>query len=253
MPNNKKTRKNYQKFKNIKKKIKLINKSWAFNKNVSVNFDNHVRKSVPFYNTFQKDIAKYAEFFLKDRSLVYDLGCSTGQTIKYLSELNIDTKFKVIGIDNSKSMIKIAKNNMKKIKNKNISIDILYNDVNKLKLTKSNLIYSILLMPFLSKKNQFNFLKKSYSSLENGGGFICVNKILSNNSQFQDIFNQLYYDFKARQKISATDIIKKSRSLRSIMTLNTEEDEIKNLKKVGFKKIEVFFKYLNFIGILAIK
>jgi hypothetical protein len=37
------------------------------------------------------------------------------------------------------------------------------------------------------------------------------------------------------------------------MTLNTEEDEIKNLKKVGFKKIEVFFKYLNFIGILAIK
>jgi hypothetical protein len=60
MPNNKKTRKNYQKFKNIKKKIKLINKSWAFNKNVSVNFDNNFRKSEPFYNTFQKDIAKYA-------------------------------------------------------------------------------------------------------------------------------------------------------------------------------------------------
>ena len=253
MPNNKKTRKNYQKFKNIKKKIKLINKSWAFNKNVSVNFDNHVRKSVPFYNTFQKDIAKYAEFFLKDRSLVYDLGCSTGQTIKYLSELNIDTKFKVIGIDNSKSMIKIAKNNMKKIKNKNISIDILYNDVNKLKLTKSNLIYSILLMPFLSKKNQFNFLKKSYSSLENGGGFICVNKILSNNSQFQDIFNQLYYDFKLSKGISSKDVLKKTQSLRSAHTTNTTQDDQLFLKKIGFQKIDIFFKYLNFTGFLVEK
>ena len=37
------------------------------------------------------------------------------------------------------------------------------------------------------------------------------------------------------------------------MTLNTQTEEIKILKQVGFKKIEVFFKYLNFLGIIAVK
>ena len=237
----------------MQKKLKLINKSWAFNKNVSKSFDSHVRESVPFYDTFQKDIAKYSEWFLKEGSVVYDLGCSTGKTIKYISKLNIDTKVEIIAIDNSKSMVKIAKNNLKKIKNINLKIKVLYGDVNKIIFKKNDLIYSILLMPFLSKKNQIKFLKKSYKSLKSGGGFICINKIQSNNSQFQDIFNQLYFDFKKSKKISSTDILKKARSLRSVMTLNTQNEEIKNLKNAGFKKIEVFFKYLNFIGIIAVK
>ena len=107
-------------------------------------------------------------------------------------------------------------------------------------------------MPFLSKKAQVGLLKKSYKSLNSGGAFIAVNKIESNNAKFQDIFNQVYFDFK-KKKISSSDILKKSQALRSVMSLNTETEEIKNLKQVGFKKIEIFFKYLNFIGIIAVK
>ena len=237
----------------MQKKLNLINKSWAFNKNVSKSFDVHVRESIPFYDIFQKDIAKYSEWFLKEESVVYDLGCSTGQTIKYISKLNIDTKFEINAIDNSKSMVKIAKDNLNEIKNKNLKIKVFHGDVNKIIFKKNDLIYSILLMPFLSKKKQINLLKKSYKSLKSGGGFICINKIQSSNSQFQDIFNQLYFDFKKSKKISSNDILKKAQSLRSVLTLNTQAEEIKNLKKVGFKKIEVFFKYLNFIGIIAVK
>ena len=237
----------------MKRNLKLINKSWAFNKNVSLSFDSHVRQSVPFYEIFQKDIARYSEWFLKENATIYDLGCSTGQTIKYITQLNIDTKVKINAIDNSKTMVKIAKKNLSKIKNKNIQVKVVYGDVNKLQFKKNNLIYSILLMPFLSKQNQINLLKKSYKSLKSGGGFICINKIQSSNSHFQDIFNQLYFDFKKSKKISEKDILKKAKSLRSVMTLNTQDEEIKILNKIGFKKVEVFFKYLNFIGIIAIK
>ena len=102
----------------MNRKLDLFNKSWAFNKNVSKSFDTHVRQSIPFYDVFQKDIAKYSEWFLKDDSIVYDLGCSTGKTIKYISKLNINTKFEIYAIDNSKSMIAIAKKNLSKIKKK---------------------------------------------------------------------------------------------------------------------------------------
>jgi tRNA (cmo5U34)-methyltransferase len=237
----------------MSKKLNIFNKSWAFNKNVSKSFDTHVRQSIPFYEVFQKDIAKYSEWFLKDDSLVYDLGCSTGKTIKYISKLNINTKFKIYAIDNSKPMIAIAKKNLSKIKKKNLQIKVIHGDIRKIIFKKCDLIYSILLMPFLSKKAQIDLLKKSYKSLKSGGAFISVNKIESNNSKFQDIFNQLYFDFKKKKKISSNDILKKSQALRSVMTLNTQTEEIKILKQVGFKKIEIFFKYLNFIGIIAVK
>ena len=237
----------------MKKKYNLINKSWAFNKQVSKVFDKHVRQSIPFYEVFQKDIAKYSEWFLKDGATIYDLGCSTGQTIKFISELNIDTKIKFHAIDNSVSMLKVAKKNLKKIKNKNFSIKFTLGDVNKIKFEKTNLIYSILLMPFLTKKKQIDLLKKSFKSLESGGAFICINKIRSNNSFIQDIFNELYFDFKKNQNLSEKDILKKAKSLRSVMTINTQEEETKTLKKIGFKHVEIFFKYLNFVGIIAIK
>ena len=236
----------------MKKKLKLINKSWAFNKNVSLSFDEHVRQSIPFYDVFQKDIAKISEWFLKDNSVAYDLGCSQGLTIKNISKLNIDTNVRINAIDDSKYMIKFAKLNLKNIK-KNIKVNFICGDVNKIKFEKSNLIYSILLMPFIDKKKQISLLKKSYKSLEVGGGFICVNKINSNNSDFQDIFNQLYFDFKLTKKLNEKEILKKAKSLRSVMSVNTQNETIYNLKKVGFKKVEIFFKYLNFIGVLAIK
>ncbi len=236
----------------MKKKLKLINKSWAFNKNVSLSFDEHVKQSIPFYEVFQKDIAKISEWFLKNDSVVYDLGCSQGLTIKNISKLNIDTRIRINAIDESKYMLKIARNNLANIK-KNIKINYICGDVNKIKFEKSNLIYSILLMPFLSKKKQIMLLKKSYNALESGGAFICVNKINSNNSDFQDIFNQLYFDFKLTRKLDEKEILKKAKSLRSVMSVNTQNEEINNLKKIGFKKVEIFFKYLNFVGILAIK
>ena len=69
----------------MKKKINLkISRTWAFNKNVSKFFDAHVVESIPLYNRFNKQIAKISEFYLKDKAVIYDIGCSTGN---YISEI----------------------------------------------------------------------------------------------------------------------------------------------------------------------
>ena len=53
--------------------------------------------------------------------------------------------------------------------------------------------------------------------------------------------------------ISASDVLKKTQSLRSSHTINTTEEDLEFLKKTGFKKIDIFFKYLNFTGFLVEK
>ena len=85
--------------------------SWVFNRNVAKLFDKHVRQSIPFYDPIQKYISSLSEWFIKDNSLVYDLGCSTGETAKNILKFNKKRKikFRYIGIDNSSQMIKLAK------------------------------------------------------------------------------------------------------------------------------------------------
>ena len=58
-------------------------------------------------------------------------------------------------------------------------------------------------------------LKKIYSSLEVGGALICVEKVRSKSSHFEDLLNQLYFDFKLQQELTEEEILSKAKSLRS--------------------------------------
>lgn len=236
------------------KKLSLIGKTWRFDNNVANNFDTHVEQSIPHYIDLQNYLVQLSEWYLKDQSLVYDLGCSTGETIKKILDLKITSKFKIIGIDNSARMIELAKKKISKINKRGIDIKFENLDLTKkIKLKKSNLIYSILLFPFLNYEQQKNLLKKIYTSLQKGGALICVEKIRSSNSYFEDILNQLYFDFKLSKNLSEKEILEKAKSLRSSMFILDEKTIFKNLKSVGFKKKEIFFKCFNFVGYIAIK
>ena len=96
-------------------------------------------------------------------------------------------------------------------------------------------------------------LHKIYSSLKIGGALIFVDKIYSENPLVQDIFNQIYFDSKIENKLTTTQILNKSKSLRGSMNLYQQSELIKFCKNAGFKKIDVFFKWFNFVGFIAIK
>ena len=52
--------------------------------------------------------------------MVYDLGCSTGNTIIEILKLNLNVDFQIIGIDDKLSMLKIAKAKLSKQKLKKV-------------------------------------------------------------------------------------------------------------------------------------
>lgn len=65
--------------------ITSIPGEWKFDEQVSQHFDTHVRKSVPLYEEVQKAVIEISEWFIRDNSVVYDLGSSTGvYTIEYI-------------------------------------------------------------------------------------------------------------------------------------------------------------------------
>jgi len=98
----------------IDKKLKINNNVLRFNKTLSQNFDSHVKKSVPFYEISHEITTELSKFFLKDNSRYYDLGCSTGTLIEKIDKSNAGKKLELIGVDESKFMIDIAKKKKKK-------------------------------------------------------------------------------------------------------------------------------------------
>ena len=99
-------------------KIKVKNAAWTFNNNVPKTFSKHIKNSVPFYIEGHDICIQLSDFFLKEKSVCYDLGCSTGTLINKISLRN-DKKINFIGIDSVKEML-IQARKENKFKNKKI-------------------------------------------------------------------------------------------------------------------------------------
>ena len=120
----------------VDRKIFLKNKEWSFSKKIAPLFDYHINKSIPFYKEFQWLCNEVSDYFIKDKSNVYDLGCSTGSFTKRLALRHKNKKkLKIYAIDVVAEMINFAKK-----KNKLKNVNYTKKQINKLKFNKNNII-----------------------------------------------------------------------------------------------------------------
>src|SRR5437762_2130778 len=82
-----------------------------FGEKVASVFDDMLDRSVPFYREMQRMIAEMAADFAVDGTNIYDLGCSTGNTLIGL-DAKIKKRVKFIGVDYSAEMLKRCEHNL---------------------------------------------------------------------------------------------------------------------------------------------
>lgn len=226
--------------------MKYEDYAWTFDNEEVVNeFDKHVRQSVPLYNTFHEMVKNISRYAIQSDSKVVDVGCSTGHLLKDLQETNNKNNVEFIGLDTSTQMIEFCNRNSKARFINTNAIDFDF--------TNSSFVTSVLCLQFCTKEHRKLIVESIYKGLKEDGMFIIVEKIKSQIVDIHDIYNDLYYDFKRQQGLTDKEIIDKNVSLRGIMKPMTMEENLTLLKEVGFKKTDIFFKYNNFVGIMAIK
>ena len=85
---------------------------WDFNKKETIiNFDQHIRRSIPFYEEAQQLIIDISKSFVDYDSIFFDFGCSTGSFTKKMHDTYKSKRIRSTGIDISKNMIDHAKEN----------------------------------------------------------------------------------------------------------------------------------------------
>ena len=237
--------------KKIGDNIQFSTGSFNFSGNVHKSFEKHVSKSVPMYEEGHKLICKLSSFFLVDKSVAYDLGCSTGKLTRDIFEYNKEIDIKIYGIDLEEKMVKHSKKMLnKKYKNK---ISYMHEDLRNIKLKKSDLIVSYYTIQFVKPKFRQAIFDKIYSSLNYGGAFILFEKVRGPDARFQDIFTQVYQEFKVEKGFSKEQIYNKAASIRGVLEPFTSKANIDYMKRSGFKDITSLTKYCSFESFLAIK
>ena len=83
--------------------------------------------------------------------------------------------------------------------------------------------------------------------------FILFEKVRGSDARFQDIYNNLYYNFKRSQGFTNFEIVNKEKSLVGVMNPFTENANNDFLKRAGFVDIEYIMKEICFSGLVSIK
>lgn len=224
--------------------------NWKFDKNVVPIFDEHVRKSVPMYDEIHYLITDIAGWFLQDNTNVYDIGTSTGEVILNLINTYKTKEINYIGIDSSEDMCRKANERFNNYKN----VKILNQDVTiNFKFENASLITSVLTVQFIPETKRQNLINKIYEGLNKGGAFILIEKVIGSNARFNEIWIELYHQLKIRNGLSEKHVFEKARAIRGVLKPYTVKENIEMLEIAGFKDIDMFFKWNNFAGFIAIK
>jgi tRNA (cmo5U34)-methyltransferase len=116
-----------------------------------------------------------------------------------------------------------------------------------------SVVISAFTVQFIPEKDKMRVLRHVYNGLVDGGAFIIAEKTLAETSRVQDALTFPYYDHKLRKGFSEKDILDKERQLRGQMTLWTEQELQRALRRVGFEDIQAIWRSHMFVGYLALK
>ena len=201
-------------------------------------FDDHIASSIPNYDLLYESVLSLSKFFVVPETRVIDLGCSTGKLLKKIEHSGVK-----VGIDKAYNLLPEDEFNT-------IFVDCPIEEFKNFQNT--SLVLSLFTLQFMPRKSRLDVLSQIHNGMVEKGAFIWAEKVYANSGVEQDLMNFAHYDFK-RKNFTAEEILSKEEDLRSIMRLNTSDENERLAREAGFGKGIKFWKFFNFEATLYIK
>ncbi len=225
---------------------------FKFSKKVATVFDDMVSRSVPFYGEMQRMVAEIAADFATPGSVVYDLGCSTGTTMIGMDSM-LDNSIKFVGIDESDDMLSKCD---EKLKQANFTREYELRNTNLhqgIQLENASVVVLCLTLQFVRPLYRDKLITEIYEQMNPNGALILVEKVLGEDSIFNRLFINYYYNYKRRNSYSEMEISQKREALENVLIPYKLMENREMLLDHKFRYFEVFFKWYNFCGLVAVK
>jgi tRNA (cmo5U34)-methyltransferase len=236
--------------------IEVRAEDFVFDERVAQVFDNMVSRSVPFYNEIQRIQADLIMDFLpQDSGVVCDLGCSTGTTIEHLTKHSkCPENARFIGYDNSESMLEKARVKLsEQIDAAKVSLSL--GDLSCLpELPHCHVVILNWTLQFVRPIDREHLLKNIYTALSPGGILLLSEKILGNDAVLNRLYIDHYLQFKKSQGgYTDAENQRKREALENVLIPYRLDENYALLERVGFKRMDTYFQWFNFVCIIAAK
>lgn len=223
-----------------------------FGEKTAVVFDDMLHRSVPYYDEIQRMLATLATDFAVEGRAIYDLGCSTGTTLEAIAKQLDGRRMRFVGIDSSDEMLALAGTKLRAAGLEDV--DLRHQDLNgDFGIDAASVVLLVLTLQFIRPLHRERVLQTVYNGLDEGGCALLVEKVLGMNSTLNRLFIEHYYDMKRRNGYSDLEISQKREALENVLVPYRLDENDALLRKVGFKSVDVFFKWYNFCGLIAVK
>jgi len=226
---------------------------FAFDDRVAKVFDDMVSRSVPMYRETQAAAIDLAGQFIQPNSRVYDFGCSTATLLLNLAQRVEKPNVRLIGIDNSDSMLAQARKKLdeteagRRIELQCASVE---SDCG---IEDASVVFMAYTLQFIRPLHREAVVERIYNGLRPNGCFILIEKILGNDSLFNRLYIDLYYQYKATVGYSDKEIRQKRESLENVLIPYRIDENFELLKRCGFTSTDTFFRWFNWAGVVAVK
>jgi tRNA (cmo5U34)-methyltransferase len=222
---------------------------WSFDA-VADQFEGHIEQSVPNYRAGHEIVCRFADFALRDDSLVYEVGCSNGALARRFLDWNrTRTNMRYVGLDVSEKMIDAAR----RAGEDDIRATYLHADATTFDFEPCTTVIAYYTFQFIHPAYRQALINKIYQALEWGGSLIVFEKVRAADARFQDYAIQVYNDIKQANGFSEQEILNKAQSLKGVLEPFSTEGNLGLMRRAGFQDITTLYKWICFEGWLAIK
>jgi tRNA (cmo5U34)-methyltransferase len=225
---------------------------FTFGKQTAAVFDDMLGRSVPFYEELQRMTGELAADFALPGTNLYDLGCSTGTTLLMLDAV-VPQAVRFVGVDASAEMLKKAR---AKFRAHHLvrPCQLVCHDLNRgARVTNASVAILTLSLQFIRPPYRQRLIRSIADGLHPQGCLLLIEKVLPKVSTLNRLFIKYYYAFKQRNGYSELEIAQKREALENVLIPYRLEENMELLFSNGFSQCEVFFKWYNFCGLMALK
>lgn len=225
---------------------------FAFDENVANVFDDMVSRSVPFYAEIQRMAVELALRFLGGTGSVYDIGCSTGNTlVRLMGQVDPASRVDFVGVEPSPAMREHCR---AKVREAGLGhrFDLMETPIEDIAvLPEARVVIMLFTLQFVRPPQRDAVLAKIHDSLEPGGALILGEKVLGDDPELARLYIDLYHDHKERSGYSRTEIARKREALENVLVPYRVSENREALSKAGFTRVDEVFRWYNFAVYLA--
>lgn len=225
---------------------------WTFDGDVTECFDDMLERSIPQYRVMRGTVTRLARRFRRDGTDVIDLGASRGEAVASLvKEHGNANRFVLVEV--SPPMLETLRERFRALAEAG-TVDILDLDLRMaFPEASASVVLSVFTLQFVPIEHRQRVLRDAFECLLPGGALILVEKVLGDTARLDEIMVDEYLDMKRRNGYSEEDIQRKRLSLEGVLVPLTAQWNETMLRRCGFAEVECFWRWMNFVGWVAVR